>query len=707
VTDDIFPESLPLQSLFAAIVSSSDDAIISKDLNSIVTSWNHAAEEMFGYTAKEMIGRSIRTIIPHDRQHEEDAVLASIRQGLSVDHYETVRLRKSGALVHISLSVSPIRNAEGTVIGASKIARDISVRLRAQAITDRARRQGIFLARLTTSFSGTMNYTDRLTELATLSVPELSDWCVVDAVTTNGQIERVTIKHIDPNKVALAGQIHERSADPLAFASAVAVIRTGKPAIVPMISDEVLVAAAAGDDELLRLVRSLGLVSYVCLPLMVHGSTLGALTFATAESGRQYDDDAIRFLQDVASRAALALDNARSYEQLQAANRMKDEFLATLSHELRTPLNAILGYARMLRAGMLKDDKRNNALDTLERNATSLTQIVEDVLDVSRIAAGKIRLNVQSLDLPVVMHDALATVMPAAEAKGVRIQSIVEPDIGPVSGDPERLQQVMWNLLSNAVKFTPRGGRVQVRLQRVNSHIEISVSDSGVGIREDFLPHLFERFRQADSTTTRAHGGLGLGLAIARQIVELHGGTIHALSGGEGKGATFRIELPVMIVHSAVVVDAEPRVHPRTQVRVTPMHDHALSDVRVLAVDDDADALTLVREILETAGAQVFTAASAPAALAVLEEQWPDVLISDLGMPGMDGFELIQRVRTLTNEKKHIPAAALTAYARSEDRARALRTGFEMHLAKPIDPSELIAAVVSLARRRSGATREN
>jgi len=702
VTDDTLPLSLPLQSLFAAIVRSSDDAIISKDLNSIVTSWNQAAEQMFGYTAKEMIGRSIRTIIPHDRQHEEDAVLASIREGLSVDHYETIRVHKSGSLVHISLSVSPIRNAEGTVIGASKIARDISVRLRAQAITDRARREGIFLTRLTTSFSGTMNYTDRLKELAALSVPELADWCVVDAVATNGQIERVTINHIDPDKVAIAERIREQYADPHAPASPVEVIRTGKPAIVPMITDEMLVAAAAGDDELLRLARSLDLVSYVCLPLMVRGSMLGALTFATADSGRQYDDDAIRFLQDVASRAALALDNARSYEQLQAANRMKDEFLATLSHELRTPLNAIVGYARMLRAGMLRDDKRDNALDTLERNATSLTQIVEDVLDVSRIAAGKIRLNVQSLDLPVVMHDALATVMPGAEAKGVGIQSIVDPDIGPISGDPDRLQQVMWNLLSNAVKFTPRGGRVQVRLQRVNSHIEISVSDSGVGIREDFLPHLFERFRQADSTTTRAHGGLGLGLAIARQIVELHGGTIHALSGGEGKGATFRVQLPVMIVHSAVVVGAEPRVHPRTQVRVTPMSDNALSEVRVLAVDDDADALTLVREILETAGAQVFTAASAPAALAVLEEQSPDVLISDLGMPGMDGFELIQRVRTLTNEKKDIPAAALTAYARSEDRAKALRTGFEMHLAKPIDPSELVAAVVSLARRRSG-----
>ena len=691
----------------AAIVRSSDDAIISKDLNSIVTSWNPAAEQMFGYTAHEMIGHSIRTIIPADRQHEEDTVLARIREGLTVDHYETIRLHKSGAPVNISLTVSPIRNAAGVVIGASKIARDISERVRAQAITDRARRQGVFLARLTTAFSGTMEYADRLAVLAKLSVPDVADWCAVDTVRTNGQIEHVTVNHIDPDKIALARQVLERYPDPHAPASPAEVIRTRKPAIVSRITNQMLVDAAGGDAEWLRLVRGLGLISYVCLPLTAHGAAIGALTFATAESGRHYDEDAIRFLMDVASRTALALDNARSYEQLQSANRIKDEFLATLSHELRTPLNAILGYARMLRSGMLRDDKQDHALETLERNATSLTQIVEDVLDVSRIAAGKIRLNVQSIDLPVVLHDALATVMPAAEAKGVRIQSIVDPDAGPVSGDPDRLQQVMWNLLSNAVKFTPRGGRVQVRLQRVNSHIEISVSDTGVGIRADFLPHLFERFRQADSTTTRAHGGLGLGLAIARQIVELHGGTIHALSGGEGKGATFRVELPVMIVHPAAAVVAEPRIHPRTEIRVTKIDNRALLDVRVLAVDDDADALTLVREILETAGAQVLTAASAAAALSVLEEQSPDVLISDLGMTGMDGFELIQRVRKLTNKVKDIPAAALTAYARSEDRARALQTGFEMHLAKPIDPSELIAAVASLARRRSGATRQS
>jgi PAS domain S-box-containing protein len=699
-------DPLPVQSLFAAIVGSSDDAIISKDLKSIVTSWNAAAEQMFGYTAQEMIGRSIRTIIPADRQHEEDEVLARITEGLTVDHYETIRQHKSGALVNISLSVSPIRNAAGVVVGASKIARDISERLRAQAITDRARRQGIFLARLTTAFSGSMDYADRLTTLAKLAVPDLADWCAVDVVKTNGQIERVTVNHIDPDKIALAEQILKRYRDPRAPASPAEVMRTRKPAIVSKITDEMLVDAAAGDDEWLRLVRGLGLISYVCLPLIAHGTSMGALTFATAESGRHYDEEAVRFLEDVASRSALALDNARSFDQLQAANRMKDEFLATLSHELRTPLNAILGYARMLRSGMLREDKKERALETLERNATSLTQIVEDVLDVSRIASGKIRLNVQSIDLPVVLHDALATVMPAAEAKGVRIQSIVDSEIGPVSGDPDRLQQVMWNLFSNAVKFTPRGGRVQVRLQRSNSHIEISVSDTGVGIREDFLPHLFERFRQADSTTTRSHGGLGLGLAIARQIVELHGGTIHAVSGGEGKGATFRVELPVMIVHPSAP-PAEPRVHPRAEIRVTTIDERALLDVCVLAVDDDADALTLVREILQAAGAVVLTATSAADALALLEEQSPDVLISDLGMPGVDGFELIQRVRKLPSQKKDIPAAALTAYARSEDRARALRTGFEMHLAKPIDPSELVAAVASLARRRSGATREN
>ena len=692
---------LPLQSLLSAIVQSSDDAIISKDLTGVVTFWNPAAERMFGYTSAEMVGRSIRTIVPDDRQHEEDHVLARIGAGETVDHFETVRRHKSGAPVHISLSVSPVRNAEGTVIGASKIARDISDRLRAQAVAERARWQGAFLARLGMALSATVDYKDRVSALAKLSVPDIADWCAIDIVEPNGQIERVIVNHVDPGKATLAGQIRDRYEDPDAPSSPAHVIRTGQPAIVPIITREMIVASAAGDTERLRLMRDLGLVSYMCLPLTVSGRTLGTLTLATSESGRHYEEEDVRFAEDVASRAALALDNARSYEQLQAANQLKDEFLATLSHELRTPLNAILGYAQMLRAGILKDDRREHALETLERNATSLTQIIEDVLDVSRISAGKIRLNVQTIDLPMVLRDALATVTPAAEAKGVRVESVIDPHAGPVSGDPDRLRQVMWNLLSNAVKFTPRGGRIRLRLQRVDPNAEISVSDTGIGIPEEFLPHLFERFRQADSTTTRAHGGLGLGLAIARQIVELHGGTIHASSGGAGKGATFRLELPVMIVDPEAPAK-EYRIRPRAG--ITEMDRATLADVRVLAVDDDADTLALVREILETAGARVFTATSAASALATLEQQSPDVLVSDLGMPGMDGFELIERVRLLETRTKDIPAAALTAYARSEDRARALRSGFEMHLAKPIDPSELIAAIASLARRRSGIT---
>ena len=691
----------PFQSLLSAIVQSSDDAIVSKDLNSIVTSWNPAAERMFGYPAKEMIGRSIRAIIPDDRQYEEDEVIARIRAGETVDHFETIRKRKDGTLIDISLSISPVRDDKGTVVGASKIARDITERLRARAVEERNRRQTAFLSRLTATFAVSLEPRQILASLAELSVPYFADWCAVDLAQTGGQIERLAQAHVDPAKVDLLIDLRQRYENPYTSLSPSYVIRTGEPTVVLAVTDEMLRDAAAGDADRLRILTALNPVSYFCLPLTIQGRTIGAVTMARAESGRRFDEEDTRVAEDAASRAALAMDNARTYEQLQVANQLKDEFLATLSHELRTPLNAILGYARMLRSGILKEQRRDQALETLERNATSLTQMVEDVLDVARIAAGKIRLHIQPVDLASVLRDALATVAPAADAKNVRVESILEPHVGPVSGDPDRLQQVIWNLLSNAVKFTPKGGRVQLRLQRVNSHIEIAVSDTGIGISDDFLPHLFERFRQGDSTTTRTHGGLGLGLAIARRIVELHGGRIQAFSPGEGKGSTFRVELPVMIVHA----EAEPerRVHPRTEAHSAPVEFPRLPDITVLAVDDDPDALGLVREILETAGARVQTATSVRDALDSIERAVPDVLVSDLGMPGKDGYDLIQSVRSMEGPAREIPAAALTAYARSEDRAKALRLGFEMHLAKPIDPSELIAAVASLARRRRAA----
>jgi CheY-like chemotaxis protein len=400
----------------------------------------------------------------------------------------------------------------------------------------------------------------------------------------------------------------------------------------------------------------------------------------------------------IAAWASVALQNAHLYIEARDANRMKDEFLAVLSHELRTPLNAIVGYSRLLRGGILTGEKADRGLETLERNASSLTRIVEDVLEVSRIITGKIRLDVQPVELPLIVHNAIATVQPAADAKGVRLQTIMDRGVGPVSGDPDRLQQVVWNLLSNAVKFTPRGGRVQVRVERVNSHIEIVVSDTGIGIKPEFLPHVFERFHQAEGGTTRKAGGLGLGLAIVRHMVELHGGTVEAASPGEGKGATFRISLPVMIVHAEE--PRERRQHPQSE-SVEPLTELAsLHGVRVVAIDDEPDALNLLRIVLETAGAEVETVSQPSVAIERIGAMRPHALIIDIGMPDVDGFQLIERIRRAENEAvRNVPAAALTAFARSEDRTKALRSGFELHLSKPVDPAELVASIVTLVRR--------
>jgi PAS domain S-box-containing protein len=516
-------QTIPRDALrLAAIVDSSDDAIVSKNLDGIVLTWNRAAERIFGFTAEEMIGQSIRRLIPDDLQAEEDTVLAKLRRGERVEHYETIRQRKDGSRVPVSLTVSPLRTADGAVIGASKIARDISDRKRAE-------------------------------------------------------------------------------------------------------------------EERQRLL-------------------------------------------------AIA----------QEASRLKDEFLATLSHELRTPLNAIIGYVRMMQSGLLPVDRRQHALNVVARNATSLSQIIEDVLDVSRIISGKLRLNVQEVQLPELVLEAIETVRPAADAKGVRLEPLVDRDAPPVTGDPERLHQIFWNLLSNAVKFTGRNGRIQVRVEQVDSHVEISVSDTGIGIPATFLPHVFDRFRQADAGITREHGGLGLGLAITRHLVELQGGRIAAASGGPGKGSTFCVQLPVRVIHSRARLAArQPSDDARLEL-VVPR----LEGIRVLAVDDDEDALTLVREILESTGATVTTAASAQQALDTIALGPPDVLIADIGMPKMNGFDLIDRVRQSDESAvRGIRAAALTAYARSEDRTRALRSGFQMHLAKPIDPGELMAAVAALSGR--------
>jgi signal transduction histidine kinase/CheY-like chemotaxis protein len=438
--------------------------------------------------------------------------------------------------------------------------------------------------------------------------------------------------------------------------------------------------------------------SYLAVPVKgMRGDVLGGLCFGSSRPG-VFTDQHQRIAEGIAAWAAVALENARLLVEAREANRMKDEFLAVLSHELRTPLNAIVGYSRLLRGGMLAGDKLTRGLETLERNANWLTQIIEDVLDVSRIVAGKIRLDVQPVQLPLIIDNAVATVQPAADAKGVRIQTLVDFGVGPISGDPDRLQQVLWNLLANAVKFTGRGGRVQVRLERVSSHVEVTVSDTGVGIAPEFLPYVFERFRQADAGTTRKAGGLGLGLAIVRHYVEMHGGTVEATSPGENAGATFRVRLPLMIVHARAA--EPPRQHPHTMSGDPLAGLDDLTGVRAAAIDDEADALSLLRVVLEAAGAVVMTYTSGLAALEGIPLEHPDVLIVDIGMPEMDGYDFIRRLRALPDgAMRDLPAAALTAFARAEDRTRALQSGFEIHLAKPVDPGELVAAVATLVRR--------
>ncbi len=529
-----------LQARLAAIVASSDDAIVSKDLNGIVQSWNEGAERIFGYTAPEMIGQSINILFPPDRQDEEPKILERLRRGERVDHFETIRVHKSGRLVNVSVTISPVKGASGKIIGASKIARDITV----------------------------------------------------------------------------------------------------------------LKRFAAERDQLLQ-----------------------------AEQAARREAERV--------------------------SRAKDEFLATLSHELRTPLNAIVGWSTLLRTGKMDARDLAEGLETIERNARTQGRLVEELLDMSRIISGKMRLDVQAVNITEVISESIETVRLAAEAKEIRLIRLLEPDVGPVTGDPNRLRQVIWNLLSNAVKFTPQGGTIQTLLRRVNAHIEFTVIDSGCGIRRELLPNLFARFVQADASTTRQHGGLGLGLAIVRHLVELHGGTVRASSEGVGRGATFVISLPVSSLHEHVRKDADESPTVPAAAPPSLLGTFDLTGVKVLIVDDEPDGRELVRRVLAAHGATVVTAESAQQAIEAIRRERPCVLLSDIGMPEQDGYSLLEQVRALPDAEGGItPAVALTAFARTEDRQRALMAGFHMHVPKPVEPAELLAVVANLAgvtRRKSSA----
>lgn len=432
-------------------------------------------------------------------------------------------------------------------------------------------------------------------------------------------------------------------------------------------------------------------------PLSHEGRVIGTLTIIEDVTERVAREAELQ--SQIEARTRLLASEKLARSEAERANRLKDEFLATISHELRNPLNAILGWAHMMRLGKLTPANAERAVETIYRNAKSQAQLVADLLDVSRIISGKLRLDVRTVDLISIVNAAIDSVRPAIDAKGIQLQTILDQETGPISGDADRLQQIVWNLLTNAVKFTPKGGRIQVKVQRIDSHAEIVVSDSGVGISKEFLPYVFDRFRQADASTTRIHGGLGLGLSIVRQLVDLHGGSASVHSEGEGKGATFTIMLPFVGV-TGDEKEPEPAQPAQGEADIPFEGLPSLQGLKVLVVDDEADTRELICEVLKECGSEVIMCRSVAEALVALEQYKPDILISDLGMPDEDGYSLISKIRALPAERGgQIPAAALTAYARAEDRMRVLRSGFQFHLPKPVDSAELVTVVASLAGR--------
>ena len=519
----------------AAIVEYSGEAIATKNLDGIIQTWNASAEKLFGYKAEEIIGKSVTILIPPERLHEEEEILSRLRRGLPAERLETIRVTKGGRRIPVLLTVSPLKDSDGNVIGASKLIHDIADRQRIEE-----QRQQLL--------------------------------------------------------------VRERS------------LRT----------------------------------------------------------------------------------------QAEAAGRMKDEFLATVSHELRTPLNAILGWATTLNRTELDDLTERRGMEAIERNARAQAQLIEDLLDVSRIISGKMRLDVKPVVLAPIVEAAIDSVRPAADAKSIRLELDIDPDANHLRADEGRLQQIIWNLLSNSIKFTPAGGFVQVKIKRTPAMAEITVTDTGEGIEPEFLPFAFDRFQQADSSVTRRHGGLGLGLAIARHLVEMHGGTIEARSEGEGHGATFTVKLPMQAVTSLTASTDSQRDSKTTDGADGRAN---LAAVRVLAVDDSTDTRDLITVVLETCGANVTTASSMREALDVLAGWKPDLLICDIGMPEEDGYALIRTIRDLAPEQGgKVPAIALTGYVRVEDRMRALEAGYQMFVPKPIEAGELCTVVATLVGRGNNTT---
>lgn len=675
-----------------------DYAIFMLDQEGCITTWNAGVERILGYQEAEFVGQDGALIFTSEDRAAgapQQELETAVAEGRAED--ERWHCRKDGSRFWASGVVTALHDASGELRGFVKVMRDCTDRKQAETLLHHAVQEsqqhiaqlhGLMEAALVINSANSVNETLNVIAEQARSLTGAHQ-AIISLLLDEERKQATEViassdKHINwrhpdeiPDSCGIFTLVH-RIKQPLNLSHT---DLTSHPLWSAF-------SRRANQHPPMRGVLAAPLVGQKGLNIgLIHVSDkfIGEFT---------QTDEAV--LVQLAQMAAVAIENTRLYQSAQEANRIKDEFLSICSHELRTPLNSILGWARLLRSRQFDEATTSRALETIERNAETQAQLIEDLLDISRIMSGKLRLNVCPVELTAVIFSAIDTVYLAAEAKGIQIKADLNSTVGPILGDRDRLQQIVWNLLSNAIKFTPRGGRVEVSLKHRRAQVEIVVKDTGQGIPPDFLPFIFDRFRQADSTTTRRHGGLGLGLAIVRHLVELHGGTIRADSPGLGQGATFTVSLPLNAIR---IEHSEPALSFTTPHRSEQFECVLrLEGVRVLVVDDEEDARQLLTTVLEHCGAETFAAASAQEAFQLIEQTKPDVLISDIAMPQEDGYSLIHRVRTSATFSK-LPAAALTAYARPEDRTAALVAGFQTYLTKPVEPTELIAVVASLTGR--------
>ncbi|MBW3585061.1 MAG: PAS domain S-box protein [Cyanobacteria bacterium 0813] len=661
------------------IESAKDYAIFTLDLNGTIASWNSGAQRLLGYTDAEAIGCHSRIIFtPEDKEQGRARREREIALTQGQVENERWHVRKDGSRFWASGLMMPLQDETGNTQGFVNILQDKTAQRQANQRLN-------LLYEMTSDLLATEQPLALMNTLFSKLSAQLDLHCYYNYLVE--EKDNRPLLHLS-NFSGVSEEV----------AATMEWIEFGEYIGGLVARDRrqiVLDREQIATDPHAQLIRSMGITAYAAQPLIAQGRLLGTLSFAS-QTRTCFTSEEIDLLQVACGHIAIALERAnlttslqQQAEQLLQANRIKDEFLAVLSHELRSPLNPILGWSKLLQVRKFDETKTAHALATIERNAKLQSELIEDLLDVSRILQGKLSLNPTPINLPSTITAAIETVRLAAQTKSIGVEVSLDSNVGYVSGDSTRLQQVVWNLLSNAVKFTPAGGRVEVRLEQVGNQAKITIRDNGKGIPQEFLPYVFDYFRQADSATTRKFGGLGLGLAIVRYIVELHGGTVQADSPGEGLGATFTVRLPLMPI--------EPAVNQGDRSSEASLN---LKGVQVLVVDDDTDTREFVVFLLQQAQASVISAHSAREALAALMQSKPDVLLSDIGMPDMDGYMLLQQVRALPPEQGgQIPAIALTAYAGDVNQQQALAAGFQRHIAKPVEPNELMGAIVNLVRR--------